>query len=172
MMRNKNIQIMVETAVLVGAALLLSELRLFRAPQGGSVSLEMLPIFVLAFRRGGAAGVLGGALLGLLQLVLGGYFVHPIQVFLDYPAAFMVLGCAGFGMLKRNKWLGVAVGSFFRLLIHTVSGVAFFGAYAPEGSSVWAYSFSYNAWYLVPSAIITGIVILMLGRPGEVFEPR
>lgn len=42
-MRNKNIQIMVETAVLVGAALLLSELRLFRAPQGGSVSLEMLP---------------------------------------------------------------------------------------------------------------------------------
>ena len=66
----------------------------------------------------------------------------------------------------------VAVGSFFRLLIHTVSGVAFFGAYAPEGSSVWAYSFSYNAWYLVPSAIITGIVILMLGRPGEVFEPR
>lgn len=55
-MRNKNIQIMVETAVLVGAALLLSELRLFRAPQGGSVSLEMLPIFVLAFRRGEQRG--------------------------------------------------------------------------------------------------------------------
>lgn len=51
-MRNKNVQIMVETAVLVGAALLLSELRLWRAAQGGSITLEMLPIFVLAFRRG------------------------------------------------------------------------------------------------------------------------
>ena len=40
-MRNKNVQIMVETAVLVGAALLLSELRLWRAAQGGSITLEI-----------------------------------------------------------------------------------------------------------------------------------
>ena len=79
-MRNKNIQIMVETAVLVGAALLCLNCGCSGRPRGQRF-LEMLPIFVLAFRRGGA-GVLGGALLGLLQLVLGGYFVHPIQVFL------------------------------------------------------------------------------------------
>src|SRR5690606_23361396 len=106
-MRNKNVQIMVETAVLVGAALLLSELRLWRAAQGGSITLEMLPIFVLAFRRGGVAGLMGGGLFGVLQIILGGYIYHPVQVILDYPAAFLVLGVAGFGLQRQVRWLGV-----------------------------------------------------------------
>lgn len=171
-MRNKNIQVMVETAVLVGAALLLSEVRLFRAPQGGSVSLEMLPIFVLAFRRGGPAGIVGGALLGLLQIVLGGYYVHPVQIILDYPASFMVLGVAGFGILKRVRWLGVTAGSLLRLIVHVISGVVFFAEYAPEGSSVLGYSLAYNLWYMVPSAILSGLIIMVLERRREIFEPR
>lgn len=171
-MRSKNVQIMVETAVLVGAALLLSGLGLFPAPRGGSVSLEMLPIFLLAFRRGGSAGVLSGVLLGLLQLVLGGYYVHPVQVILDYPASFMVLGVAGFGALKRMRWAGVAAGSLLRLVVHVISGVVFFAEYAPEGSSVLGYSLAYNAGYLVPSAVLTYVIILLLERRKEIFEPQ
>ena len=74
----------------MGAALLLSELRLWRAAQGGSITLELLPIIVLAFRRGGVAGLMGGGQFGVLQIILGGYIYHPVQVILDYPAAFLV----------------------------------------------------------------------------------
>ena len=49
--QSTDIVIMVETAVLVGAALALSMIRLIRLPQGGSIGLDMLPIFLLAFRR-------------------------------------------------------------------------------------------------------------------------
>ncbi|NMB01002.1 MAG: energy-coupled thiamine transporter ThiT, partial [Firmicutes bacterium] len=135
-MRNKNLQIMVETSLLVGAALLLSELRLFRMPYGGSISLDMVPIFILAFRRGGKMGLLGGGLLGLLKLMISGYYVHPIQVVLDYPVPFMLLGVAGFGMLREVRLMGMAVGSLLRYTAHVVSGVVFFGHYTPEGSSV------------------------------------
>ena len=38
-------------------------------PQGGSVSLEMLPILYLSLRRGGAMGMVGGAVYGFVQLV-------------------------------------------------------------------------------------------------------
>ncbi|WP_461371418.1 energy-coupled thiamine transporter ThiT [Candidatus Darwinibacter acetoxidans] len=171
-MRNKNLQVMVETAVLVGAALLLSELRLWRAAYGGSITLEMLPIFVLAFRRGGAAGMLGGALLGVLQLVFGGYFFHPVQVILDYPAAFMVLGVAGFGLLGKVRWLGVTAGSLLRFALHVISGVVFFAEYTPEGSSVLGYSLLYNAHYMVPSALLAWLIIFLLERRREIFEPR
>lgn len=171
-MRNQKVQIMVETAVLVGASLLLSELRLFRAPQGGSVSLEMLPIFLLALRRGGAAGMLGGALLGLLQIILGGYYVHPLQIVLDYPASFLVLGVAGFGLLRRVRWLGIATGTLLRLAIHTISGMVFFAEYAPVGRSVLWYSLTYNAGYLVPSAVLTWLIIWLLERRREIFEPK
>jgi len=171
-MRNKNVQIMVETAVLVGAALLLSELWLWRAAQGGSITLEMLPIFVLAFRRGGVAGLMGGGLFGVLQIILGGYIYHPVQVILDYPAAFLVLGVAGFGLLRQVRWLGVITGSLLRLILHVLSGVIFFAEYTPEGSSVWGYSLGYNAGYLVPSAVITLVIIWLLERRREIFEPR
>lgn len=171
-MRSKSTQIMVETAILVGAALLLSELRLFRMPYGGSISLDMVPIFLLAFRRGGKMGLLGGALLGLLQLALGGYYVHPIQVLFDYPVPFMLLGVAGFGVLREVRILGIAVGALLRYVTHVFSGVVFFGHYAPEGSTALGYSLVYNAWYMIPSAIVAAVIILLLGKRREIFEPK
>jgi len=171
-MRSKQVQIMVETAVLVGAALLLSELRLFRAPQGGSVALGMLPIFVLAFRRGGAAALVGGALVGVLKIILGGYYVHPVQILLDYPASYMVLAVAGFGLFKKVRWLGVTAGTLLRLIVHVISGAVFFAEYTPEGYSVVGYSVVYNAWFMVPSAVLTLLIILLLDTRKEIFEPR
>lgn len=51
--------------------------------QGGSISLQMLPIFVIAFRHGLKAGSITGLIFGLLQLLLGAYILNPIQAFLD-----------------------------------------------------------------------------------------
>ncbi|NLJ74686.1 MAG: energy-coupled thiamine transporter ThiT [Firmicutes bacterium] len=168
-MRNKNLHIMVETAVLVALALLLSLITLWKMPQGGSVSLEMLPIFVLAFRRGGKVGMAGGALLGLLKLLINPYILHPIQVIFDYPLPFALLGAAGF--IKESRLLGVFVGSFLRYITHVISGVVFFGEYAPEGTPALLYSMSYNAPYLVVEVILVAIVIHLLSKRREIFEP-
>jgi len=171
-MRNKKLSVMLETSLLVGAALLLSFLRLFRMPQGGSLSLEMLPIFILAFRRGGKMGVIGGGLLGLLKLMISPYILHPVQVLLDYPIPFAVLGVAGFGILLKNRFLGIAAGSFLRYVIHVVSGVVFFAEYAPEGTPALLYSLTYNASYLIPEAIIIMVTIHFLSKRREIFEPE
>jgi thiamine transporter len=169
---NKDLRIMMETSLLVGAALLLSFLRLFRMPQGGSVSLEMLPIFLLAFRHGGKMGMLGGAMLGFLKLLLSPYIIHPIQLLLDYPVPFLVLGVAGFGLLRQYRLLGVATGALLRYVTHVVAGVVFFAEYAPEGTPVLLYSAGYNASYLIPEAVITAVIIVLLGRRREIFEPQ
>ena len=171
-MRDKNLRVMVETSLLVGAAVLLSFLKLWQMPQGGSVSLEMLPIFILAYRHGGKIGLLGGALLGFLKLIISPYIIHPIQLIMDYPAPFMVLGVAGFGILRKEPVVGVIVGSFLRYIIHVIAGAVFFAEYAPEGTPALLYSLGYNASYLVAEAIIVAVVIHLLGKRREIFEPQ
>jgi thiamine transporter len=42
-----------------------------------------------------------------------------------------------------------------------LSGVIFFGMYAPEGQNVWVYSFGYNGLYIITEAAITIVVLLI-----------
>jgi thiamine transporter len=150
-----------EIGVAVALASILGMIRLYRMPQGGSVSLEMLPIFYVALRSGGGVGILTGLALGLVQLLLGAYIVHPVQLLLDYPLAFAFLGVAGF--FRRHQVLGIILGGLGRFIMHVLSGVVFFGTYAPEGTNVWLYSMTYNASYMIPELIICIIVMLVLG---------
>jgi len=160
---------MVETAVLVGAALVLSWIRLIRLPQGGSIGVDMLPIFLLAFRRGWKVGVIGGALFGLLKLITDPFLVHPIQVLLDYPIPFAVLGLAG--LFRKDILTGVAVGTVLRYIVHTISGVVFFAEYAPEGTPALLYSLLYNGSYLLPEAVLVGAILYLLRMRRDIFEP-
>ncbi|MBO8125825.1 MAG: energy-coupled thiamine transporter ThiT [Firmicutes bacterium] len=146
----------------VGLALVLQFVRVFRMPQGGSVSLETLPIVILAFAFGPRIGMLSGLLFGILQLMLDAYIVHPVQLLLDYPLPFAAIGLAG--LWKERKALSLALAYFLRFLFHFISGVVFFGEYAPEGSNVLVYSAVYNGSYLIPEAIIVGLVGVWLWR--------
>lgn len=170
-MRKNNARVMVEVSLLVAVAMLLSLIKFWRMPQGGSVSFEMLPIFVLAFRRGGRIGILGGFLLGALKLFISPYIIHPVQLLLDYPLPYAVLGVAGFGFLRKTPLLGIFVGSFLRLVIHVTSGVVFFAAYAPEGTPVLLYSIGYNGSFLIVETILVVGVFLFLRRRRELVEP-
>lgn len=167
--QSTDIVIMVETAVLVGAALALSMIRLIRLPQGGSIGLDMLPIFLLAFRRGGKVGLVGGLLYGLLKLITDPFFVHPVQVLLDYPIPFAVLGIAGF--FKKDILTGVTVGTISRYMVHVISGVVFFADHAPEGTPVLLYSLLYNGSYLLPEAVLVGAILYLLRVRRDIFEP-
>ena len=82
------------------------------------------------------------------------------QMLLDYPLAFGALGLAGFFAGKKHGLqIGYVVGVLGRYVFHVISGVVFFGAYAPEGTPAIIYSLGYQATYIVPEAIATLIVI-------------
>ena len=138
----------------------------FSLPEGGSINLGMVPIFWLALRRGPKVGIFAGAVLGVVDLAIEPFVVHPIQFILDYPLAFACLGLAGFfGKLKVvGPVLGVVVGGVARYLCHFTSGVIYFPMYAPEGMNVILYSAIYNATYMIPSIIICSIIIALLQR--------
>ena len=152
-MGNRKVRILVEGALAASLALALSYLRIWRMPQGGSITLENIPIFIFALRWGLKAGFGAGSVAGLLQLILGGYVVHPAQAILDYPLAFAVLALAA--VWRSPLWGGLALGSAARFICHLLSGVVFFSAYAPEGTNVWAYSAVYNASFMLPSLVLS-----------------
>jgi len=163
--------VMLEVAMMAAAALVLGEIKLFEMPQGGSVSLVMVPIALIAVRRGVLAGVFTGGAVGLLQLFFGGYVVHPVQLLLDYPLAFAALGLSGLIPITRFEkkasrhgaiWGSLLIGALGRFICHFVSGVVWFGEYAPAGTPVALYSFLYNITYLLPEMLIAGIVLTLV----------
>jgi len=155
------VSVLAEAVAMVGLAGVLELVTFIQMPEGGRVTLAaMVPISILAFRRGPRVGILGGIAFGIVVLVEEPFVYHPVQFLLDYPLAFGSLGLAGFFRNLRWPWLpsvGVAVGIGGRFLCHFVSGVVFFASYAPAGMNPAAYSAIYNALYLIPELIISEI---------------
>ena len=156
--------------MLVSLATVLSLFKVYRMPQGGSVTpASMVPIMLLAMRRGLKYGVAAGAVFGHSRLYLGPYVVHPVQLLLDYPLAFGALGLAG---LFRGKdrpayaVAGAAVGIGGRFLCHWLSGVIFFAQYAPAGQHPAVYSAIYNGGYLGVEFLVSAAIMYLLAKAG------
>lgn len=153
-------RVLVEAALMIALATLLSLLKVYEAPYGGSITAgSMIPILYVALRYGAGVGILAGGVYGIMQLVLEPYVVHWAQLILDYPLAFGLLGLAG---LTANPVIGAVLGIGGRFLSHWFSGVIFFAANAPENIDPYLYSTLYNAGYLVPELIISTIILRWL----------
>ncbi len=154
-------KIMTHVAIAVAMTAVLNMFVLFKMPQGGSVTLaSMVPIFFIAFVYGPNIGVMTGLIFGVLNLLLGGFIVHPIQVLLDYPVPFMLLGLAGY--LPKQMNLGMLLATALRFVSHVISGFVFFAEYAPAGMNPLVYSILYNAPFLAVDFIIALIVMNIL----------
>lgn len=152
------------SAILMALSVALGALTLFRMPQGGSVTpFSMLPIFLAAYYFGVGRGLLVGVGVGLLNLLLNPYIIHPVQVLLDYPLAFGALAVGG--LLRHHKKIGMVLGYllgvFCRYLVAVASGVIFFSAYAPENFNGLTWSLWYNLTYLGVEAVMTVVVLLL-----------
>lgn len=171
-MKVSRLRLGVEIGLTVALTAVLGLLKLWQMPQGGDISLAMLPLFVLALLRGPAAGMIAGGLYGVVDYMMEPYFVHPVQVLLDYPLAFAAVGLAGvfaarWGRLYAERktgsaiWTavvpGVALGAFGRYAAHVLSGLVFFASYAPKGQAPLVYSMIYNSFVLV-SAVADVVV--------------
>lgn len=176
-MKNQTLRRVVQGAMMIALATVLSMLKLFEAPYGGSITLgSMVPIalFAILYRNEPKWGVLVGLAHGVLQLLLGLNAVAGIDfwswigaVLLDYLVAFTVLGLAGvFARKFKNLVLGSAVGAFavcaLRFVCHFLSGLLIWGVYAPEGQPVWLYSLLYNGGYMLFETIITTVLVTLL----------
>lgn len=147
---------------------------------GGSISFAMVPIMLYAIVRGPGLGALTGVLAGGLDMMVQPYFVHPVQVALDYSVAYGLVGL-GAGLLAVTIGRAFSGGrpaagavytvvagllaGLLRLAAHFASGVVFFASYAPEGQAVWIYSLVYNLTYVGPSVAISTVVVLAAIRP-------
>ena len=168
----RDVRVLTEAALAIALAFVLGLIKVFQMPMGGSISLEMIPLILLALRQGPLVGIVAGAAYGLLDLAIEPFIVHPVQVLLDYPLAFGALGLAGFFQpTVRGAILGTVVAVLARFICHFISGVVYFASYAPEGWNVYIYSAAYNAAYLIPSLIIAVVVVLVLLRALEVAQP-
>lgn len=129
----------------IALAFILDILKIYRLPNGGgSISLgSMIPIMLISFVYGPSIGLFTGFLFGIFKLIVDPYILNPVQVLFDYPMPFMAIGIVGF---FKNRYLGATLGMFLRFICHFISGIIFFGSYAPAGMSPIVYSIAVNGF--------------------------
>ena len=171
--RNLSLRALTEGAIMVALAQVLGYIKLFAFPQGGSVNLGMLPVFLYCARWGFGPGMLVGFALSLLQLLLDGAYAWGWQSMIgDYIAAYSLIGLAGlFSAQKNGFFIGTAVGSFARFLAHYITGATVWAEYMPESffgmtmTTPWVYSALYNGSFIAVDAVLCLAVGALLWKP-------
>ena len=74
------IRALCEGAILVALAFVLSFVKLYELPNGGSLTPAMFPILLFALRFGLGRGLLAGFVFGLLQMIFDGAYAWGWQV--------------------------------------------------------------------------------------------
>ena len=148
-------------AMAIALGTILSNLKLYSFPWGGSITLlSMLIICLPGYWFGLGAGILTGVAYGVLQLLIDPYVLYPMQLVVDYLLAFGALGLSGLFANSKNSLIkGYLTGVVGRYVFAVISGWIFFGAYAWEGWNPVAYSLVYNGIYIFAEAAITLIVL-------------
>lgn len=139
-------------ALSMALSFVLSCARLYRMPNGGSITpASMLPLMLFAASYGVGPGLLTGLAYGVLQFFQGGETFSILMFALDYLLAFAALGLAGLAKGWSNKKWGLYVAMIIailgRLCCATLSGIVLWNT-APWASLV------YNFTYLGPDALI------------------
>ena len=150
-------------AAAIALGTVLSNIKLFRFPTGGSITLlSMLIVTLPGYWFGLGAGLMTGVAYGVLQLLIDPYVLFPAQLIVDYLLAFGALGLSGlFYSKKHGPAKGYVTGILGRYLFAVISGWIFFGTYAWEGWNPFFYSLVYNGIYIFSEAAVTIIIIML-----------
>ena len=157
MKRSFSVKGLAVCGVCIAVAFILSYVKLFHMPLGGSVTLcSMFFVCVTGYMYGWKYSLPAAFAYSLLQFVQEPEIYTPIQVIVDYFLAFTALGLSGF--FQKGKWslyAGYIVGITGRFVFSTLSGYVFYAEYAPEGWNPLWYSICYNGAYTYAEAAIT-----------------
>ena len=151
------------SSLCLALSFVLSNVKLFKMPMGGSVTFfSMFFVAFIGYLYGPRIGIAAAFAYGLLQLVVDPYIISVPQLLCDYVFAFTALGLSGLFYNKRGGMIkGYIVAVLGRFFFSTLSGVIFFADYAPENMSPLAYSAAYNGAYLGAEGALTVIVLLV-----------
>ena len=158
-------KVLAQAGVLLAMAQVLSYIKIYQMPQGGSVTLaSMAPLIIFALLHGFKKGTVVAVIYGVLQMILGGLFaIHPLSLLLDYVVGFGVIGIAGiFKDVKFGAVWGTIAACFGRFMASFLSGFLVFASYAPKGMNPVWYSLIYNGNYMIPETIVTTIVVVLV----------
>ena len=173
-MKHSKIQMLCEAAMMIALAQILSYVKLYEFPQGGSIDCAMLPIILFAVRYGPGWGALTGLVYGVLQYTLGnGIAIDWTSMIADYLIAFALLGLGAGLMRGRSHAMakGTLLGGLLRFLAHFAVGAVIWGKYMPDMffglpmTNVWVYSFLYNAPYMAADIAIVLVLTAVLQKP-------
>ncbi len=173
----KTVRALVESAMMVSLATVLSIFKLIEMPYGGSVTIaSMLPMVILAYRNGIGWGLGSGLVYAAIQQLLGlndlsyvtGWQSVLAVIMLDYVVAFTVVGLGGIfrkvTKSQRNALVyGTVLVSVLRYICHVISGATVWAGLSIPNEAALIYSIGYNATYMLPEAIILAAVAYYLG---------
>ena len=150
-----------ECGILMALGLALSFVKLITFPSGGSVSLGILPLAIIAARYGFKTGFVCGLGFGVLLLSNSATIVHPIQFLLEYPLAYSTIGLAG--LIKWDNGLkattAITMANLVKLHFHVIAGVVFFAENKETIKEALVFSYGYNCGHLIPETIICAVIV-------------
>ena len=163
-------RMLTEGALMVAAAEALGYVKLWHMPEGGSISLMMLPIVLYALRWGLGGGLLAGCALGIIDFMLGGGIAIGWQSILgDYVIACTLIGLAGVGHKRGTAGViyGSIVGCLGRYAAVWVTGATLWGEYMYDiyglpMTNEWVYSALYNLPVLISGALTTVAAVALI----------
>ena len=151
-------------AISIALSFALSYAKLFKLPQGGSVTFaSLLPLMIYCCMFGTRRGLIVCTIYGVLQALQDPFIIHPMQFLLDYPLAFGLIGVSGIfmekGVFKNKKVVAFLLGGVLAVVLryacHVCSGVFAFADYADldKYDTAIAYSMAYNSFAFVDMLI-------------------
>ena len=157
-----------ESALMIALATVLGFIKIIDMPYGGAVTVaSMLPVALISYRHGTRRGLFAATVYGGIQQILGlsalswatSWQAVLAIVLLDYLLAFAVIGFAGaFRKITDNQPLAVTLGclavSLMRYACHVISGATVWAGLSIPTEAALAFSFAYNATYMLPETII------------------
>ena len=170
-LRHPRLQPLCESAILLALGFVLSFIKIYEMPNGGSVTIaSMLPVILIGIRWGLGWGFGASIVFSLLQFLTGIYAITPLALLLDYVVAYGVLGFSG---LFRGKKFGLIpatiICGLLRFVVHWVSGATVWASTLPKDLPVWYGSLLYNISYMLPEIGFTVLVALVLCVPLQKF---
>ena len=163
-------------ALAIALSFVLSCIRLYRMPTGGSVTPgSMLPLMLFSVSFGVGPGLLAGLAYGALQYLQGGWWLNVWQFLLDYLLAFAALGLAGIAHNKSDKWLylSIPIAALGRAVCAILAGLMWVADTpvselvigSTQFNSPLLYSIVYNGAYLIPDTIICLVLAFLIAKP-------
>ena len=176
---NQSVKGIAEDAILIAAAFVLNLITIFKAPTGGSINLQMLPLMLIALRRGPLTGfICGGVIYGLLTCISDGYgfATFPFDYLIGFGSV-AILGLFKPLILPEDPNKGSLIKSELFLLLGGVLAtlVRFIGG---TTSSMVIYDYplvaamQYNLIYVTVSGAIALVALMLLFPAIKIINKR